>query len=286
VCPSELIQRTLGPGSLPVACRQFPRITLRDGRGTFVTLSHFCPTAAAMLLEPSHLAIVEAPSVLELQGEVEGLDARSVLPPLLRRDMLTDLDGYDAWERCAVEALARRGRSAAEAVELVEQATERAAAWRPARGPLSDFVRSAFGQDFRLAGATAFDDAIEHHRTVTASIPSETGQRRRGSDPAQQSWAGAGQLLDDYDRAVRAWLAAKVFGNWIAYSAPGLRVVAAALRVYHSVLRVEAARQLQTDRDRRPESHFIEAIRHADLLIVHLSDVRQVTALLARSRPA
>ncbi len=41
-----VIHREAGIDALPSACRHFPRKFLRDGRGTFISLSHFCPTAA------------------------------------------------------------------------------------------------------------------------------------------------------------------------------------------------------------------------------------------------
>ena len=43
------IHRVLGHDALPSACRHFPRAAVTDDLGTFVTLSHFCPTAASML---------------------------------------------------------------------------------------------------------------------------------------------------------------------------------------------------------------------------------------------
>ncbi len=43
------IHSALGHDALPVACRQFPRVSVTDPRGVSVTLSHYCPTAAALL---------------------------------------------------------------------------------------------------------------------------------------------------------------------------------------------------------------------------------------------
>src|SRR4051812_31188677 len=45
------IHRDGGAQALPVTCRVFPRIVLQDARGTFISLSHFCPTAAALLFD-------------------------------------------------------------------------------------------------------------------------------------------------------------------------------------------------------------------------------------------
>jgi len=47
------IHRQLGPRALPIACRQLPGQALRGGRGTFISLSHFCPTAAGLLFRPT-----------------------------------------------------------------------------------------------------------------------------------------------------------------------------------------------------------------------------------------
>ena len=67
----------------------------------------------------------------------------------------------------------------------------------------------------------------------------------------------------------------------MAYSAPGLRVVATAVRAYLSVLKIEALR-VHDRHQLTPPQRFVEAVRKADLLIVHFSDVRTLTPLLAR----
>ena len=97
------VHRELGEPMLPSACRQFPRVTLTDPRGRWITLSHFCPTAAALLFSPAPVLIVAAPASIALDGAAEGLDATAALPPLLRPGMLMDFDGYGAWERGAIE---------------------------------------------------------------------------------------------------------------------------------------------------------------------------------------
>ena len=110
VCSSSRIAATSAPSTAssgPNGCRwlagSFP-VFLHDARGTFISLSHFCPTAAGLLQSGRRPAfeIVAAPSTLALDGDAEGLDARDALPPLLRPGMLTDHEGYDAWERRAI----------------------------------------------------------------------------------------------------------------------------------------------------------------------------------------
>src|SRR5262249_43087644 len=92
------IHRARGLHPLPVTRRMFPRTVLQDPRGTFVSLSHFCPTAAALLFDADGDAtLVEAPAALADIGELDGLDARAEWPPLLRRGVLMDLQSYGAW---------------------------------------------------------------------------------------------------------------------------------------------------------------------------------------------
>ena len=66
----------------------FPRVVLHDGRGTFISLSHFCPTAAATAVRAGDswplAGIVDAPPALADVGALDGLDARDAWPPLLR----------------------------------------------------------------------------------------------------------------------------------------------------------------------------------------------------------
>ena len=128
------IHRELGAERLPDACRQFPRVVLHDPRGTLISLSHFCPTAAALLPRRGPFGSCAAGSYSGLDGAAEGLDARGVLPPLLRPGMLTDCEGYDAWEARAIATLDRDDVDADAALARLENATRRLGEWRPGGG--------------------------------------------------------------------------------------------------------------------------------------------------------
>ena len=68
------------------------------GRGVFVTLSHYCPTAASLLVSyEGPVTIVEGPEPIP-HGDPEGYDARGAWPPLLAPNVLMDLDAYGQWE--------------------------------------------------------------------------------------------------------------------------------------------------------------------------------------------
>jgi len=156
-----------------------------DARGTIVSLSHFCPTAAALLFEPGPpAAIVEAPRSLVAVGPLDGLDARGAWPPLLRAGILMDLDSYDAWERRSVELLTREGVAPAAALTALDQVSAHIQSWTASEGPLVNRVHDAFA----------------HAGPPTAEM---------GRD----------------DVAVKRWLAARAFACWLAYQKEGLAAI-------------------------------------------------------------
>ena len=230
------VHRAAGPGLLPVACRNFPRVSLRDARGLFVTLSHYCPTAAHLLLESAPLDIVPAPDSLTLHGEADGLDATDVLPPLLRPGMLITLDAYSAWERHAVRVFGddELDLTARGALDLIGIATRAACAWQPGPGSL----------------VASIDEAFAAARVTVA-------RRRR---------VGGGAAA----RAVRRFLAAHAFASWAAYQDGGLAAVVRSLEKAYAVLEHHLART--GSRTTSPEEAFVAAVRATDFELRHTRD--------------
>lgn len=215
------IHRAHGLHALPLSCRMFPRVVLHDSRGTFVSLSHFCPTAAGLLFDAAgEAAIVEAPPALADIGELDGLDARREWPPLLRPRVLMDVDSYTIWERQAVSLLTRDTVAPHEALAILEDVTEGITAWTPGTEFLQDVVRAAF----------------DRHR------------------PSSVDGGDVGTT-----RAVKRWLAARLFAAWTAYQGDGL---AATLRYLHDCLRT-------FEEEAAVDGNAREAIRRSDLRIVH-----------------
>lgn len=224
------IHRLGGQAALPLTCRMFPRIVLHDPRGTFISLSHFCPTAAALLFEAGPpAAIVDAPGSLTGIGELDGLDAREVWAPLLRPGVLMDHDSYGAWERLAVELLTRDGVAPGDSVTALDAATDALVAWTPGSSRLLDAVHDAFESTTRPSAAPAA-----------------------------------------HDRAVNRWLAARLFGTWIAYQGEGLRTIVRYLRACLASFQIELAR----------DGDPLEAIRRCDRLIVHDASSQRIATLL------
>jgi Fe-S-cluster containining protein len=265
------IHRTLGPTLLPSACRHFPRVVLTDARGTFITLSHFCPTAVRLLFTRIPAQPVGAPPSLTLDGTAEGLDATSALPPLLRPGLLTDVDGYDAWERGGLDVLGRDGLTPESALDAIAAAAADVQTWTPGSGSLADAVSRAFDR-VGVPEARLADPAEDARRASLArrSVPQGLAIAGDVAD-FDHGWREIARWWPDYQQPVKRYLAARLFGNWIAYYGFGLHTVVEYLRVCVSVVKYEAAR---IGAAARPEEVLIEAIRAADLLLVHQVDLR------------
>jgi hypothetical protein len=266
-----MIHRDVGEHALPSACRHFPRKVLHDPRGSLISLSHFCPTAAAMLLANGAVSIAEARPPLLLDVEMEGLDARKALPPLLRPGLLCDLEGYEEWERAGVASFARPDCYATCLNDLAA-ATEAIRQWRPGARSLSEGVRLAFAHA-RADTRTSWSHGEAMHRVVRLTtgfadddlkpIVNFDNEWETGIDISKNDW---------FDRGMKNYLAARLFGNWIAYQGQGLRTIVEWLRTctavfHHFVLQRLIGSGLPLD-----HSVFIESVRSTDLLLLHVLD--------------
>ena len=253
-----------GEAMLPTACRHFPRVILQDARGTLIALSHFCPTAAALLVDADAIAVADASPPLELSGTVEGLDARDTLPPLLRPGMLMDIHAYDVWERAVIGTCAAMPPLAA--LDHVSAACERLRRWAPVDGPLKDAVNRAFAAPSRVQSSAALSKGFQIVRNTVGPHPLIAVP-----DDFADEWIRFEMLQDPLLAAVMSrYLAASAFANWIAYRGQGLRSIVEWLRASYDVLRLQVVRECRVNGVTRDS--LIEALRMSDLLMVHTAD--------------
>ena len=287
--PRCALHQAYGHGALPAACRHFPRIYLHDDDVTRVTLSHYCPTAAGLLFEEeAEPHITEASSALTPPEDREGLDARGALPPLLRPDMLMDVRSYAVWESGAVSLLARAG-TAAEALARISGCAEAIRDWLPDRGPLIEYVGNAVaGSGVKLQPAAASRHGMWRHWHDVARASMHEGLTHDGPPPdldeLDRRFVAA--RWDDFSGPLRRYLAGRLFGSWVAYQGGGVRTVVASLTCALGVVRVEAARQCATVDSTLTASLLLQAIRQADLLLIHKADRGQLALELARVEAA
>ena len=282
------IHRDHGEPQMPESCRHFPRRALIDDRGTFVTLSHFCPTASRLLVEArTPLAIVSIDSRGK-ERAYEGLDARGEWPPLLRPGVLFDYASFEAWLTFAVGTL---GNCTAPVATLTQVAAtaERLRSWHVELGPLSDWTdasvsRAVADEELRQAADRfAKMSRFERYERVCETVPAGLNPPR----PLSELERTASRWLDDTWQSnaqpAGRYLAAKTFAAWTPYQSHGLRTQIAELFAAEAVLFVEATRICARRHSPLDQTGWIEAIRASDWLLMHLADRPALMAWLKDS---
>jgi hypothetical protein len=320
------VHRQLGPGALVPACRDFPRVVTLTPLGVSITLSHYCPTAADMLFTPvtpsdSRQPGPEGTSLTILENAVgfppswpyEGLDARDALPPLLRPGVLMDWPALERWEAFAVSVLGDETRTPEAALDVLAAVAEEARRWTPEEGEFEECfqrVLSSRGASMSSGSRRSPErgDAPRTRRgSATPTDPLGQGMRESlgvtwqtvaDCVPQRALLPPPPQGLDDADARwvaptwaslappVRRWLAAKAVASWLALQGEGLRTNAVGLRLTLGVLRAEAARGC-TEAGRTLDAALLkEAVRRADLFLVHLADPEALARRLGRCEHA
>jgi Fe-S-cluster containining protein len=267
-----LVHRDLGESALPSTCRHFPRLAVRDGRGTFVTLSHFCPTAAGLLFRDDvALGIVSDPPAFP-PADYDGLSVTGDdLPPLLHPTVLMDLEGYGAWERHMVARCAEVERDPDSVLATLMRDARRLRDWRPGDHTLSEavalFPRAYAGG----APVETLEASLALHAEAMGAVPPELLPEpdERGLDEAfarfvRPAWHGLHAPINRY-------VAAKSFASWTAYQGRGVVSIVRGLEAALALVRVEAARACRNTQRALDAARLLEAFRAADFILNHLA---------------
>ncbi len=209
------IHRAIGHHALPLACRQFPRVSLLDPRGvSSVTLSHFCPTARALLSESTQpVAIISNVPVFPVDAEYVGFDARAAMPPLLRPDMLMDWDSWWRWENRAVDLVANQSASSDEGLARLRIAVEHVRSWQLEEGALIDRIEEAF----ELASARPIAAPPWSRAEIACRITEVFDAVPHDLERPEPSCTETTRV------EIIRLLAAHAFANWTAHVGQGLR---------------------------------------------------------------
>jgi len=260
------IHRDLGEDALPKACHHFPRVALLGATSVSLSLSHYCPTAAALLFETrGPTSIQEHPDASPADRGYEGLDVRGALPPFLRPGVLTTPDTFAAFESRAVGLLANEPGSVDAAVARLVGLADSLAAWAPSDGAWEAFARARL--HLRSIPIAPMRGVRTLWDSVVGAVPDAARRPSFCEPPPAQAvvfgspdWALAPPL--------RRYLAAKLFAGWCAYQGQGLATLACLVEAALAVVKVECARGGGSI----DAASLLEAIRRADLLIVHWAD--------------
>ena len=268
-----VIHRDLGEPMLPATCRHFPRVAVRDARGTFISLTHYCPTAAAALFRDDvRIEIIESPPAFP-EADYQGLVVTSDdWPPLLRPDCLADFKSYTAWERhmvarCADEALSPESVTAtlerdARIVRTVSPVTGAAIVNAIGRLPVD-------GVDAPVP--ESLDASLARYLEVVNAIPDEWRPEPDTRDLDECYRCHVAAEWTSYAAPLRRYLAAKAFASWTAYQGRGFLTIVRGLEAALALVRVEAVRRCR-DADRPLDADLLrEAFREADFALNHLA---------------
>lgn len=268
-----VIHRDLGEPLLPATCRHFPRLAVRDARGTFISLTHYCPTAAASLFRDDvRIEIVESPPAFP-EGDYQGLVVtREDWPPLLRPDCLADVGSYTMWERHMV------GRCADETLspESVIATLARDASVVRAVSPVTGAAIANAIERLPVDGVTApvpeaLAPSLAYYLEVLRAIPDEWRPEVDTRDLAECYQHHVARQWTDFDAPLRRYLAAKAFASWTAYQGGGFLTIVRGLEAALALVRVEAVRRCR-DADRALDADLLrEAFREADFSLNHLA---------------
>jgi hypothetical protein len=266
------VHRDLGQELLPSTCRHFPRLAVRDRRGTFISLTHYCPTAAAMLFrEDVPLEIVHAPVAFP-EAEYEGLQVdEDAWPPLLHPQMLMDLDGYNAWERHMVGRCADPAASPEAVIATLVRDAAALRAYIPGNRSLVEAVASLPRDVVDTASPASLDQSLSFFTDIVAAVPDDLKP-----EPDEQGLGDAFESLvvgqwAAWRGPINRYLAAKAFASWTAYQGRGVLTIVRGLDAALGLVRVEAAR-LCRDAGRPLDADLLrEAFRNADFLLNHLA---------------
>jgi Fe-S-cluster containining protein len=245
----------------PGSCRHFPYACVVDPRGVHVTLSHFCPTAASLLFDDdAEVRVVEGPPVFGDGGEPEGLDAREALPPVspgTRHPTRSTAPGTRHPARRTARCTVKPAPSTRPTLMSWEEVT----AWE------RDFV-AALAVDSRTPAAPSLVSFNRARNAVPSpwSWPAPPAEVARGwQDLVAPAWPR-------WTRVIGRYLASKAHASWAMHLGAGPRDVEALVELARSVVQVEAVRACRCRARALDRSTLIEAIRQADLLLMHHAD--------------
>jgi Fe-S-cluster containining protein len=266
-----IVHRDLGEPHLPTTCRHFPRVSVQDRRGTFVSLSHFCPTAASMLFSDTPVDIVAQPPAFP-NADYDGLIVTpDDLPPLLHPRVLMDLDGYSAWERHMVGRCADVHQRPESVVATLMRDADLLRRWQPGGMSLSDAVGELPRHGVEPLSAAEFELSLQMRDDVIAAVPDDL---KPPSDEAglDQAWTKyVDRPWDGYRAPINRFLAAKAFASWTAYQGRGVKTIVRGLEAALALVRVEAARQCRNAARPLDRDLLLEAFRQADFALNHLA---------------
>ena len=217
------------------------------------------------------IAIVENPPAFP-PADYEGLRVDpDAWPPLLRPQMLMDLDGYSAWERHMVARCDASMLSPESVVATLARDARTLRAYQPGNGSLAAAVAGLPGNTVDGPAHHTLEASLLLHSEVMSAVPDdvrpepdEAGIREAFVRGVMPEWAA-------WHAPLRRYLAAKAFANWTAYQGRGVLSIVRGLEGALALARVEAARECRNAGRVLDADLLKQAFRAADFVLNHIA---------------
>jgi hypothetical protein len=267
-----IVHRDLGEDALAATCRHFPRLAVHDARGTFVALSHFCPTAASTLFRDDvPIAIVEQPSSFP-PADYEGLEVTADdLPPLLHPRMLMDVDAYGAWEQHMVGRCVDVTRLPESVLATLVRDADVLSRWTPGGQTLAEAVARLPVAFVDAEPDQSLDASLRLFEEAMTAVPDEFRPEPDEHGLPEAFTAYVRPRWSQFHAPLNRYIAAKAFASWTAYQGRGVATIVRGIQAAVALVKVEAARQCRDVARPLEADLLLEAFRSADFILNHLA---------------
>ena len=267
-----VVHRDHGAAVLPATCRHYPRLAVRDRRGTFISLTHYCPTAASALFRDDvPVEIVASPAAFP-PGDYDGLNVDDdAWPPLLHPRVLMDMEGYAAWEGHMVARCAKVEERPESVIATLERDARALRAFTPDGRSLAEPVAALPPLPLKANAPATLAPSLADHAEVMRAVPDDLKPEPDEEGLEEAFVRYVAPVWDAWRAPLNRYLAAKAFANWTAYQGRGVLSIVRGLDAALSLVRVEASRQCREARRALDRDLLLEAFRGADFALNHLA---------------
>jgi hypothetical protein len=129
----------------------------------------------------------------------------------------------------------------------------------------------------RVAADRVAADRVAADRVAGGRVPSDIARIDFLEETArcEELWQErVAPAFTRFDVAMKNYLAARVFANWIAYQGRGLRSIVEWLRTCAALVRHHTSRRALDTGSAPDPADFVEAVRMSDLLLLHVVDTQ------------